>query len=111
MPRGHHPRSTIQNRSEIVALTQLGFAGRQPHPHRQLQLQLRGHRGINRRPGRGERGAHPVPGVLEQETAVRLDRSTQHLVVGGQRRPHPLGVGLPPTGRPLYIGEQKRHDP
>ena len=38
MPGGHHPRSTIQNRSEIVALTQLGFAGRQAHPHRQLQL-------------------------------------------------------------------------
>src|SRR5262245_21118856 len=29
--------------------------------------------------------------------------------MGGQRRPHPLGVRLPPTGRTLDIGEQKRH--
>ena len=27
-----------------------------------------------------------------------------------QRRPHRLRVGLPPTGRTLNIGEQKRHD-
>ena len=31
--------------------------------------------------------------------------------MGGQRRPHPVGVGLPPTGRTLDIGEQKRHHP
>ncbi len=35
----------------------------------------------------------------------------QHLVMGGQRHPHPLRVGLPPTGRTLHIGEQKRHHP
>ncbi len=108
---GHHPRSTIEHRAEVVAVAQLGFAGRQPHPHRQLQRPLRGHRGIHRRPGRGERGAHPVTGVLEQPAAVRLDRLTQHLVVGGQRRPHRLRVGLPPTGRTLNVGEQKRHNP
>ena len=51
MPGGHHPRGTIQNRSEIVALTQLGFAGRQAHAHRQLQCPLCSHRRIHRRLG------------------------------------------------------------
>ena len=111
MPGGHHPRGTVQHRTEVVGLPQFGLAGRDPHPHRQLQLQLRGHRRIDRTPRRGERGAHPIPGVLEQPAPVRLDRLTQHLVMGGQRRPHPLGVGLPPTGRNLHIGEQKRHHP
>jgi hypothetical protein len=111
MPGGHHPRRTVQHRTEIVALSQLGFPGRQPHPHRQLQPQLRGHRGIHRRARRGERGAHAVTGVLEQPAPVRLDRRTQHLVVCGQRCPHALRVGLPPTGRTLNIGEQKRHHP
>jgi hypothetical protein len=32
-------------------------------------------------------------------------------LMGGQRRPHPIGVVLPPTGRTLDIGEQKRHHP
>ena len=49
MPGGHHPRSAIQHRTEVVAVAQFGFAGRQPHPHRQLQRPLRGHRRINRR--------------------------------------------------------------
>ena len=111
MPGGHHPRRTVEHRTEVVPPAQLGLAGRQPHPHRQLQRPLRSHRGIDRRPGRGERGAHPVAGVLEHEAAVRLDRPAQHLVVGGQRHPHPIGVGLPPTGRTLDIGEQKRHHP
>ena len=42
---------------------------------------------------------------------MRLDRPVQHLVMGGQRRTHAIGVGLPPTGRTLDIGEQKRHHP
>ncbi len=51
MPGGHHPRSTIEHRTEVIRPPQLGFAGRNPHPHRQLQPQLRGHRGINRGSG------------------------------------------------------------
>ena len=89
MPGGHHPRRTIEHRTEIVPSAQLGFAGRQPHPHRQLQRPLRGHRRIHRRSWRRERGAHAVTGVLEQPAAVPLDRRAQHLVVGGQRLPHP----------------------
>ena len=50
VPGGHHPRRTIEHRTEVVRPPQLGFAGRQPHPHRQLQRPLRGHRGIHRRP-------------------------------------------------------------
>jgi hypothetical protein len=36
MPGGHHPRSTIEHRTEVVRPPQLGFAGREPHPNRQL---------------------------------------------------------------------------
>ena len=110
MPGGHHPCGTIQNRPEIVALSQLGLAGRQPHPHRQLQLPLRGHRRIHRRSRRRERSAHAVPGVLEQPAAVPLDRPVQYLVMGGEGDPHLVRVGFPPTGRTLNVGEQKRHD-
>ena len=38
MPGGHHPRRTIQHRTEVVRPAQFGFAGRDAHPHRQLQL-------------------------------------------------------------------------
>ena len=110
MPGGHHPRRTIQHRTEVIPAAQLGFPGRQPHPHRQLQRPLRGHRRIHRRARRGERGAHAVAGVLEQPTPVPLDRGAQYLVMRGQRHPHRLRVGLPPTGRTLNIGEQKRHN-
>ena len=51
VPGGHHPRRSIEHRTEVVCPAQLGFAGRQPHPHRQLQHPLRGHRGIDRRSG------------------------------------------------------------
>ena len=88
MPGGHHPRSTIEHRTEVVRPPQLGFAGRDAHPHRQLQRPLRGHRGVHRTLRRGERGTHAVTGVLEQPAAVRLDRRAQHLVMGGQRHPH-----------------------
>ena len=33
------------------------------------------------------------------------------VVMGGQCHPHAIRIGLPPTGRPLNIGEQKRHHP
>ena len=49
--------------------------------------------------------------MLEHEAAVRLNRPVQHFAMGGQRQPHPIGVGLPPTGRTLDIGEEKRHHP
>jgi hypothetical protein len=107
---GHHACGAIQNRSEVVALTQLGLAGRQPHPHRQFECPLRGHRRIDRRSRRGERGAHTVAGVFEQPAAVRLDRLAQRLVVCREGDPHPVRVGFPPTRRTLDIGEQKRHD-
>jgi hypothetical protein len=85
--------------------------GRQPHPHRQLQHPLRGHRRIKRTPRRGECRTHPITGVLEQPAPMRLDRPGEDLVVCGQRHPHRIRVGLPPTGRTLNIGEQKRHHP
>ncbi len=51
MARSHHPRSTIEHRTEVIPVAQFGLAGREPHPHRQLQPPLRGHRRIHRRPG------------------------------------------------------------
>src|SRR5271155_1083552 len=111
MPGSHHPCGPVEHRTEVVGPPQLGFAGRDAHPNRQLQRPLRGHRGTPRGARRGERGAHAVAGVLEQPAAVRLDRPAQHLVVGGEGDPHLVRVGLPPTGRTLNIGEQKRHHP
>jgi hypothetical protein len=40
-----------------------------------------------------------------------LDRGAQHLVVRQQGRPHAIGVSLPPTGRPLNIGETETSPP
>jgi hypothetical protein len=108
---GHHPCRTVEHRAEVVPFLQLCFAGRQPHPHRQLKLALRSHRRINRRFRRRERRAHTVTGVLEHEAVVRLYRRAQHLVMDGERVPHGVGVGFPPTGRTLNIGKQKRHHP
>jgi hypothetical protein len=74
VPCGHHARRAIECRTEVVPVAQLGFAGRQSHPHWQLECQLGGDRGINRGPRRGERGTDTVTGVLEQPAAARLDR-------------------------------------
>jgi hypothetical protein len=52
MSSGHHPRRAVEHRTEIVPAAQLGFAGRQPHPNRQLKLQLPGNSGIHCRPWR-----------------------------------------------------------
>ena len=111
MPGGHHPRSPVEHRTEVVTLPQLCFAGRDPHPDRQIQFPLRGHCSIHRRSRRRECGADTVTGVLEHEAAVRLDGGAQHLVMRGEGFSHAIGVGLPPTGGTLNIGEQKRHHP
>ena len=55
-----------------------------------------------------------VDKIKQEETdQIPLGRrgKPEDIVVCGQRHPHPLGVGLPPTGRTLHIGEQKRHQP
>ena len=111
VPGSHHPRSAIQHRTEVVRPPKLCFTGRNPHPYRQFEGTLCGDCGIDGGTGRREGGTHAVTGVLEQPAPVRLNRPAQHLVMGGQRHPHPIGVGLPPTGRTLDIGEQKRHHP
>jgi hypothetical protein len=49
--------------------------------------------------------------VLEQPAPAPLDRRAQHLVMCGEGLPHQIRVRLPPTGRTLNIGEQKRHHP
>ena len=50
--------------SEELLLELLCLAGRQPHPHRQLQRALRSDSGINGGFRRGERGTYPIAGVL-----------------------------------------------
>jgi hypothetical protein len=111
MPGSHHPRRTVEHRTEIVPVAQFGLTGRNAHPHRQLQRPLRSDRSINRRARRRECGNHAVTAVAEQKAVVRLNRGAQHLVVRQQGRPHRRRVSFPPTGRPLNIGEQKRHHP
>ena len=37
MPGGHHPRGTVEHRTEVVTLPKLGFVGRDAHPDRQRQ--------------------------------------------------------------------------
>ena len=101
MPGSHHPRSAVEHRAEVVPVPQFGLAGRQPHPHRQLQRPLRSDRSVDSALRRRERGGHAVTGVAEQKTVVRLDRGAQRLVVREQGQPHPIRVGLPPTGRTL----------
>jgi hypothetical protein len=48
VPGGHHPSRTIEHGTEVIPTPQLGFAGRQPHPHGQLQRPLRGYSGVDR---------------------------------------------------------------
>jgi hypothetical protein len=98
MPGGHHPRRPVEHRTEIVVSPQLGLAGRNSHPHRQFQRTLGGHRRIDRTRRGGEGGTHTVAGVLEHEAAVRLNRRTQYLVMGGQCPAHGICVVLPPNG-------------
>jgi len=88
MPGSHHSRHTIEHHAEVVTLPQLGFAGRNPHPDGQSEIALSGNRRVQRRSRRRECRAHTVAGVLEQPAPMRLDRLTQHLVVGGKRGPH-----------------------
>jgi choline dehydrogenase-like flavoprotein len=102
-PGGHHPRSTVEHRTEVVGPAQLGFAGRDAHPHRQRQLPLRGHRGIHRRARRGEGGTHAVTGVFEQP-APRAPRSRGR----GPRHGRPAPPASPPR-RPPTDGSNPPH--
>ena len=108
---GHYPCGAIQHCTEIIPVPQIGLTGRNAHPHRQLQRPLRSDRGVDGRLRRRERRRHTIAIVAEQKTVVRLDRGAQHLVMRLKGRPHRIRVGLPPTGRPLNIGDQKRHNP
>ncbi len=92
MAGGHHPRRPVEHRPEVVPVPQFGFAGRDAHADRQLKLPLRVDRRVDGRHRRGKRRSHPVPGVAEQEAIVCLDRGAQHLVMRGQRHPHPVRV-------------------
>jgi hypothetical protein len=92
----HHSCGAVEHRAEVVVSPKLCLAGRDPHTHRQLKRSLRGYGGVDRRTGRSEHRAHPVAGVVEDVTVVTPDRFAQHLVVGLQRGPHRIGIGLPP---------------
>jgi len=111
MSSGHHLCGTIEHRSEVIPISQLGLAGCQSHSHRQRQLPLLIDRGVHGAHRRREGRHETVAGVAEQEPVIGLDQCAQHLVVHDERRPHRIRVGLPPTGRTLDISEQKRHHP
>jgi hypothetical protein len=65
----------------------------------------------HRRPSAATRTRQPHRNRYGWKTVVRLNRGAQHLVMVQQGCPHGIRVGFPPTGRPLNIGEQKRHHP
>jgi len=89
---GHHSCGSVEDRAEVVCVAQFSFAGRQSHPHRQLQLPLRVDRGVHGGHRRRERRHHTVPRVAEQEPVIRLDRRAQHLVMRQQGRPHRIRI-------------------
>ena len=110
MTCGHHPCRAVEYGAEVVSTPQLRLAGRESHPHGQLQCPLRRHRRVDGGTRRSERSTHPVAGVFEQRTAMTSYGLPQYLVVRGQRRAHPLGVSLPTPCRTFDVGEQERDD-
>jgi hypothetical protein len=65
VPGSHYPCSTVEHRSEVVVVPQLGLPGRNAHSHRQLEFPLGCDSGDDRRFGRRESGYHPVSGVTK----------------------------------------------
>src|SRR6478672_3358332 len=65
MPGGHHPRSAVERRSEVVPVAQLCLPG--PNAHPQLHPTPCRDRSIDSRPRPGERGNHALTGVAEQK--------------------------------------------
>ncbi|MDP9358677.1 MAG: hypothetical protein M3R02_26045 [Chloroflexota bacterium] len=55
----------------------------------------------------GEGGADGVANGLEHTAAVVLDGLPQERVVARDRRPHRLGMVLPPLGRAFHVREQE----
>ena len=100
MPGGHHPRRPVEHRAEVVPVPQFGLAGRQPHPHRQLQRPLRGHRSVDGALRRGERGAHTITGVLEM-----IRRAPQ------SRRATPRRARPAPPASPSASASHRRVEP
>ncbi len=52
-----------------------------------------------------------LPVWLNKKPSRSRSRSRSTSSCASKGRPHRIRVGLPPTGRPLNIGEQKRHHP
>ena len=93
VPGGHHPGRPVQHRTEIVAVA---FAAprRWRHPCAPASPTAAAPPPrVDRGARRAERRAHAVTGVLEQPTALRLDRRSQDLVM---ERPAPTAS---PQGR------------
>ena len=112
MPGGHHPRRTIQHRTEVVArhaarlrrspapsapATPAPAARPPPHPPQTC--------------GEANAAHTPSPVCLNNQPpcASIAERNTSSWAASAARIA--IGVGLPPTGRTLDIGEQKRHHP
>ena len=65
MPGGHHPRSAVEHRPEIVTVPKLSLPGRNTHSHRQLKSQLGLNSRVDSGPRRCERRDHAITGVAE----------------------------------------------
>ena len=120
MRHRHQPGRPVHRRTEIVPVPLLDLPGVQPHPHpqrrpdrphlahqRRLGVQRR-RQGVTRP---GERGREPVTPSREHQPAMPSDRRLHDLVMADQRHPHRVRRRLPQPGRPLHVGEQKRHRP
>ena len=111
MPGAHHPGGAVQCRPEVVVVTLLHLAAGDSHPHRELELSLRRHGGLDIDLGRVEHGAHPVAGVLEHLAPVGFDDRSHQVVVHCERRSHPVRVCLPHPGGTLDVREEEGHYP
>ena len=111
MPGGHHPRRTVEHRTEVIALAQLGLACRDAHPYRQFQCTLAAIAASTADLGEANAAHTPSPVCLNinPPCASIAARNTSSWAASATRIAS--GVGLPPTGRTLDVGEQKRHHP
>ena len=91
----HQPRRPVQRHIEVIGAVRLDLTGRNAHPHRQRQPQLRVDRRVHGLTGGCERRTHPVARVLEHSTLVALDHRSQHRVVVRKGDAHGIGIGLP----------------
>ena len=111
-PALHHPSSKVQRGAEVVAVSQFGVAGVQPHPYRQCERLLGGNGSRDgQRLGEVNAAITPSPVCLNCTppcawiTSARSGSCSRiAAAIGGL-------VVAPALRRALDVGEEERHDP